>query len=154
MTFLSSRTKVRDLLLYALLAGDSSFHFVPFRMTIMSFRARATARRGISYKYLLGRRFFKAKPFRMTAYCNFFPAAKKLPRKVARSLSGIPAFRFDRRRGLRNSLRSNSPRPFSVFSLAPGSPIKAGMLRPMKLIALHIGDASLSLSMTPKCHSE
>ena len=65
--------------------------------------------------------------FRMTMLRNFFPAAKKLPRKVARLLSGFPAFRFSRRRGLRNSLRSNSPRPFSVFSLAPGSPIKAGM---------------------------
>ena len=30
--------------------------------------------------------------------------------------------------GLRNSLCSNSPRPLSSFSLAPGSPIKAGML--------------------------
>ena len=29
--------------------------------------------------------------------------------------------------GLRNSLRSNSPRPLSAFSLAPGSPIKAGL---------------------------
>ena len=62
----------------------------------------------------------------MTMFRNFFPTAKKLPRKVAHSFSGIPAFRFTRRRGLRNSLRSNSPRPFSTFSLAPGSPINAG----------------------------
>ena len=72
-------------------------------------------------------RFFLLAVVRMTSFCNFFPAAKKLPRKVARWLSGIPASRFARRRGLRNSLRSNSPRPISVFSLAPGSPIKAGI---------------------------
>ena len=72
-------------------------------------------------------RFFLLTVVRMTSFCNFFPAAKKLPRKVARSLSGTPAFRFARRRGLRNSLRSNSPRPISVFFLAPGSPIKAGI---------------------------
>ena len=72
----------------------------------------------------------------MTSFCNFFPAAKKLPRKVARSLSGTPASRFARRRGLRNSLRSNSPRPISVFSLAPGSPIKAGIFPSQTLPAV------------------
>ena len=97
------------------------------RMTIMSFRARAIARRGIPGSLLFGILHFAYASFRMTFVCNFFPAAKKLPRKIARSLSGIPAFRFTRRRGLRNSLRSNSPRPFSSFSLAPGSPIKVGM---------------------------
>ena len=84
---------------------------------------------------------------RMTAFRNFFPAAKKLPRKVARRLSGIPASHFARCRGLRNSLRSNSPRPLSVFSLAPGSPIKAGIFplrhyRPLRVRAVAI------------CHSE
>ena len=116
----------------------------------------------------LGRRFFKAKPFRMTLYCeavtlgkrfflpavvrmtsfcNFFPAAKKLPRKVARWLSGIPASRFARRRGLRNSLRSNSPRPISVFSLAPGSPIKAGIF-PLRHYR------PLRVRVVASCHSE
>ena len=92
-------------------------------------------------------RFFLLAVVRMTSFCNFFPAAKKLPRKVARWLSGIPASRFARRRGLRNSLRSNSPRPISVFSLAPGSPIKAGIFplrhyRPLRVRAVAI------------CHSE
>ena len=92
-------------------------------------------------------RFFLFAVVRMTSFCNFFPAAKKLPRKVARWLSGTPASRFARRRGLRNSLRSNSPRPISVFSLAPGSPIKAGIFplrhyRPLRVRAVAI------------CHSE
>ncbi len=42
------------------------FGVTPLRMIIMSFRARPIGRRGISYKYLLGRRFFKTNPFRMT----------------------------------------------------------------------------------------
>ena len=81
-------------------------------------------------------RFFLLAVVRMTSFCNFFPAVKKLPRKVARWLSDIPASRFARRRGLRNSLRSNSPRPISVFSLAPGSPIKAGIFPSQTLPAV------------------
>ena len=96
---------------------------------------------------LYQKRFFLPAVVRMTVFCNFFPAAKKLPRKVARWLSDIPASRFAHRRGLRNSLRSNSPRPISVFSLAPGSPIKAGIfpLRHYRLSRVRV----VSL-----CHSE
>ena len=92
-------------------------------------------------------RFFLLTVVRMTAFCNFFPAAKKLPRKVARWLSDIPASRFAHRRGLRNSLRSNSPRPISVFSLAPGSPIKAGIF-PLRHYP------PLRVKRQPICHSE
>ena len=92
-------------------------------------------------------RFFLLAVVRMTSFCNFFPTAKKLPRKVARSLSGTPASRFARRRGLRNSLRSNSPRPISVFSLAPGSPIKAGIFPLRHYPPLRVRAVAI-------CHSE
>ena len=125
---------------------------------------------------LYQKRFFLPAVVRMTVFRNFFPAAKKLPRKVARWLSGTPASRFARRRGLRNSLRSNSPRPISVFSLAPGSPIKAGIFplrhyRPLRVKAathlsfrmnmrnpmLFVWDSSfhcVPFRMTFDCHSE
>ena len=136
------------------LARDSSGLFIPRRMTLhhkvlqlLSFRTETygrvweisgyprkilrcfapqndMCRKGVNT--LQGILHFAYASFRMTMLRNFFPAAKKSPRKVARLLSGIPAFRFTRRRGLRNSLCSNSPRPISAFSLAPGSPIKAG----------------------------
>ena len=96
---------------------------------------------------LYQKRFFLPAVVRMTVFRNFFPAAKKLPRKVAHWLSGIPASRFARRRGLRNSLRSNSPRPISVFSLAPGSPIKAGIF-PLRHYP------PLRVRAVASCHSE
>ena len=136
---MSSRTKVRDLIQNRL-GGDAS----------RSLKCHSEPRPVVECEespafYRL--RFFLLAVVRMTSFCNFFPAAKKLPRKVARSLSGTPASRFARRRGLRNSLRSNSPRPISVFSLAPGSPIKAGIFplrhyRPLRVRAVAI------------CHSE
>ena len=115
------------------------FGVTPLRMIIMSFRARPIGRRGISDSLSVEILHSAYVSFRMTAYCNFFPAAKKLPRKVARSLSGFPAFRFSRRRGLRNSLRSN---------VIPNACEESYTFTRLG------GDASLSLSMTFTCHSE
>ena len=42
-------------------------------------------------------------------------------------LSGLLACRYGRRRGLRNSLRSDSPRPFSSVFLASSPPDKGGI---------------------------
>ena len=140
---LSSRTctgGVRDLVLLLALA-----EMLRVPSNVIPNRDLWSSVRNLRFSHRL--RFFLFAVVRMTSFCNFFPAAKKLPRKVARWLSGTPASRFARRRELRNSLRSNSPRPISVFSLAPGSPIKAGIFplrhyRPLRVRAVAI------------CHSE
>ena len=51
---------------------------------------------------------------------------KNEPRSAA-AVIGLLAFRYGRRRGLRNSLRSNSPRPFPSVSLATSPPDKGGI---------------------------
>ena len=92
--------------------GRRFFKAKPFRMTL---HCEAVT---------LGKRFFLLAVVRMTSFCNFFPAAKKLPRKVARSLSGTPAFRFARRRGC--GTRSAQ----TVLALFPPSPLR--LRRPIK----------------------
>ena len=47
-------------------------------------------------------------------------------KESAAAVIGLLAFRYGRRRGLRNSLRSNSPRPFPSVSLASSPPDKGG----------------------------
>ena len=51
---------------------------------------------------------------------------KNEPRSAA-AVIGLLACRYGRRRGLRNSLRSNSPRPFPSVSLASSPPDKGGI---------------------------
>ena len=129
--FLSSRTRCRRCegsLAFARLGGDSSLLYVSFRMTHLSFRVRLSGRRGI-FDFLLFEILRCSAP-QNESVPKLFPVVKKLPRKVAYSLSGTPSFRFARRRRLRNSLRSDSPRPISIFSRVPGSPIKAGIFLP------------------------
>ncbi len=92
----------------------------------------------------LGKRFFLLAVVRMTSFCNFFPAAKKLPRKVARSLSGTPAFRFARRRAAELApLKQSSP----YFRLLPRSrqPDKGGHFSSPTLPAIKGKGGSLLL---------
>ena len=62
---------------------------------------------------------------------------KNEPRSAA-AVIGLLARRYGRRRGLRNSLRSNSPRPFPSVSLVTSPPDKGG-----------IGDCALACILTP-----
>ena len=62
---------------------------------------------------------------------------KNEPRSAA-AVIGLLACRYGRRRGLRNSLRSNSPRPFPSVFLASSPPDKGG-----------IGDCALACILTP-----
>ena len=59
--------------------------------------------------------------------CSFFSAARRTNQEALPQLSGFSARRLGRRRGLRNSLRSNSPRPFSSVFLASSPPDKGGI---------------------------
>ena len=64
---------------------------------------------------------------------------KNEPRSAA-AVIGLLARRYGRRRGLRNSLRSDSPRPFPSVFLASSPPDKGG-----------IGDCALACILTPLC---
>ena len=64
---------------------------------------------------------------------------KNEPRSAA-AVIGLLACRYGRRRGLRNSLRSNSPRPFPSVFLASSPPDKGG-----------IGDCCFCLYSNPLC---
>ena len=57
----------------------------------------------------------------------FFLAARGMNPEGLPQLSGFWACRYGRRRGLRNSLRSDSPRPFSSVFLATSPPDKGGI---------------------------
>ena len=59
--------------------------------------------------------------------CSFFSAARRTNQEAPPRLSGFWACRYGRRRGLRNSLRSDSPRPFSSVFLATSPPDKGGI---------------------------
>ena len=58
--------------------------------------------------------------------CSFFSAARRTNQEAPPRLSGFWVRRYGRRRGLRNSLRSDSPRPFSSVFLATSPPDKGG----------------------------
>ena len=60
--------------------------------------------------------------------CSFFLAARRTNQEAPPRLSSFGACRYGRRRGLRNSLRSDSPRPFSSVFLATSPPDKGGDL--------------------------
>ena len=76
--------------------------------------------------------------------CSFFSAARRTNQEAPPRLSGFWVRRYGRRRGLRNSLRSDSPRPFSSVFLATSPPDKggdfarafAGLFNPLALWAL------------------
>ena len=76
-----------------------------------------------------------------TRLCLFIllSSEKNEPRSAA-AVIGLLACRYGRRRGLRNSLRSNSPRPFPSVSLASSPPDKGG-----------IGDCCFCLYSNPLC---
>jgi len=57
----------------------------------------------------------------------FFSIARGTNPEAPPQLSGFWVCRRSRRRGLRNSLRSDSPRPFSSVSLATSPPDKGGI---------------------------
>ena len=59
--------------------------------------------------------------------CSFFSAARRTNQEAPPQLSGFWVRRRSRRRGLRNSLRSDSPRPFSSVFLATSPPDKGGI---------------------------
>ena len=69
---------------------------------------------------------------------SFFSTARRMNQEATPQLSGLLACRYGRRRGLRNSLRSDSPRPFPSVSLASSPPDKGG-----------IGDCALACILTP-----
>ncbi len=58
--------------------------------------------------------------------CSFFSAARRTNQEAPPLLSGRGGRRLRHRRGLRNSLRSDSPRPLSFSGLPAPCPIKAG----------------------------
>ena len=58
----------------------------------------------------------------------FFLVARRTNQEAPPQLSGFWVRRRSRRRGLRNSLRSDSPRPFSSVFLATSPPDKGGDL--------------------------
>ena len=60
--------------------------------------------------------------------CSFFSTARRTNQEAPPLLSGFWVRRYGRRRGLRNSLRSDSPRPFSSVFLATSPPDKGGDL--------------------------
>ena len=76
--------------------------------------------------------------------CSFFSTARRTNQEAPPLLSGFWVRRYGRRRGLRNSLRSDSPRPFSSVFLATSPPDKggdfarafAGLFNPLALWAL------------------
>ena len=72
--------------------------------------------------------------------CSFFSAARRTNQEAPPRLSGFWVRRRSRRRGLRNSLRSNSPRPFPSVFLASSPPDKGG-----------IGDCCFCLYSNPLC---
>ena len=72
--------------------------------------------------------------------CSFFSTARRTNQEAPPWLSGLLACRYGRRRGLRNSLRSNSPRPFPSVFLATSPPDKGG-----------IGDCCFCLYSNPLC---
>ena len=59
--------------------------------------------------------------------CSFFSTARRTNKEAPPLLSGFWVRRYGRRRGLRNSLRSDSPRPFSSVFLATSPPDKGGI---------------------------
>ena len=59
--------------------------------------------------------------------CSFFSAARRTNQEAPPLLSGFWVCRRSCRRGLRNSLRSDSPRPFSSVFLATSPPDKGGI---------------------------
>ena len=59
--------------------------------------------------------------------CSFFSTARRTNQEAPPLLSGFWVRRYGRRRGLRNSLRSDSPRPFSSVFLATSPPDKGGI---------------------------
>ena len=58
--------------------------------------------------------------------CSFFSTARRTNQEAPPLLSGFWVRRYGRRRGLRNSLRSDSPRPFSSVFLATSLTDKGG----------------------------
>ena len=76
--------------------------------------------------------------------CSFFSTARRTNQEAPSRLSGFWVRRLGLRRGLRNSLRSDSPRPFSSVFLATSPPDKggdfarafAGLFNPFALRAL------------------
>ena len=59
--------------------------------------------------------------------CSFFSTARRTNQEAPPQLSGFWVRRYGRRRGLRNSLRSDSPRPFPSVFLATSPPDKGGI---------------------------
>ena len=107
------------------LAGDSSFHFVPFRMTFLS--SRTKVRDLMPYALLVGDSSLRFRCVQNDSCLLLLSHRKEVSKKGRPLVIGDSCLSLRSPTGLWNSLRSNSSRPLSAFSLAPGSPIKAGM---------------------------
>ena len=87
--------------------------------------------------------------------CSFFSTARRTNQEAPPLLSGFWVRRYGHRRGLRNSLRSDSPRPFSSVFLATSPPDKGGIggsclySNPFALRALPLYFAAQN---TPQCY--
>ena len=90
-------------------------------------RIRGTAREDCDTKNFLSRPK-KVLVTLIRFICSFFSTARRTNQEAPPLLSGFWVRRYGRRRGLRNSLRSDSPRPFSSVFLATSPPDKGGDL--------------------------
>ena len=87
--------------------GDSNPPLIAVRYP----RIRGTAREDCDTKNFLSRPK-KVLVTLIRFICSFFSTARRTNQEALPQLSGFWARRYGRRRGLRNSLRSDSPRPF------------------------------------------
>jgi len=113
--------------LYACVFGMGLFFFCSVRLGRGGYK-------GLSFPV-------KESPCYTNLRCLFIllSSEKNEPRSAA-AVIGLLACRYGRRRGLRNSLRSNSPRPFPSVFLASSPPDKGG-----------IGDCCFCLYSNPLC---
>ena len=89
-------------------------------------RIRGTAREDCDTKNFLSRPK-KVLVTLIRFICSFFSAARRTNQEAPPRLSGFWVCHYGRRRGLRNSLRSDSPRPFSSVFLVTSPPDKGGI---------------------------
>ena len=80
-------------------------------------------------RIVIQRTFFPSQSpcYTNSLYLFILLSSEKNEQRSAAAVIGLLAFRYGRRRGLRNSFRSDSPRPFPFVSLASSPPDKGGI---------------------------
>ena len=121
--------QIRILYLYSfLLFLQPLRHFVPpplYFCVAKTPRIRGTAREDCDANDFLSQPK-KVLVTLICVICSFFSTARRTNQEAPPQLSGFWVRRYGHRRGLRNSFRSDSPRPFSSVSLATSPPDKGG----------------------------